>query len=188
MKPFSQECLGPQIPFSSLHRLESNVTEVKMNCHCFHRLWNAKCESWLSFQSPGCKVQLHQHLFPPQMIYWRYWTRTATWWSDFLLLLSHIRDSFSLMEHGHNLLHHLQQQHRNPYGHHHHLHHPHYTSHHDHDYPHHCRWIWFLIALNYCVKFSDCQIQDTTQSTPIFERGGLKLSSPGLDPHVTNNV
>ena len=68
MKPFSQECLGPQIPFSSLHRLESNVTEVKMNCHCFHRLWNAKCESWLSFQSPGCKVQVHQHLFPPQMI------------------------------------------------------------------------------------------------------------------------
>ena len=28
MKPFSQECLGPQIPFSMLHILESNVTQV----------------------------------------------------------------------------------------------------------------------------------------------------------------
>ena len=29
MKPFSQECLGPQIPFSILHILESNATQVR---------------------------------------------------------------------------------------------------------------------------------------------------------------
>ena len=28
MKPFSQECLGPQIPFSILHVLENNIAQV----------------------------------------------------------------------------------------------------------------------------------------------------------------